>query len=92
MIDQFKDLKIVTSNLNWTRGQSKCRGKCKQKMEQGQNLKYEQCPRCAVCVSQTKIGVALQFEWGPEGIYTSVDIIPEFFIQVIHSEQYYLLI
>ena len=56
-------------------------------MEQGQNLKYEQCPRCAVCVSQTKIGVALQFEWGPEGIYTSVDIIPEFFIQV-NSDQY----
>ena len=58
-------------------------------MEQGQNLKYEQCPRCAVCVSQTKIGVALQFEWGPEGIYTSVDIIPEFFIKV-NSDQYYL--
>ena len=51
--------------------------------------KFEQCPACAVTVSQTKSGICLQFEfeWRDKDvvhdIYTSVDLIPIFVIEPI---------
>ncbi len=53
----------------------------------------KQCERCAVTVSQTKIGVCLQLEWIPEDdygpedkfggepVYCSIDLIPTFNIR-----------
>ena len=52
----------VTTNEAWAKGETKCNGDCKRKMKKA-DTKYEQCILCCVCVSQTKIGIALQFQW-----------------------------
>ena len=54
------NLRRATTNRDWRRGETRCRGKCKTTMR-AHNM--EQCELCAVTVSQTKRGVALQFEW-----------------------------
>ena len=80
------DLKRVTTNKDWAKGRSACKGKCKKKLK---GRKFEQCPACAVTVSQTKSGICLQFEfeWRDKDvvhdIYTSVDLIPIFVIEPI---------
>ena len=80
------NLRRVTTNKDWTEGNTRCGGWCKRSLRAN---KFEQCSRCAVTVSQSKIGVALQFEWqwhggqGIESIYCSVDLIPLFPIEAI---------
>ena len=83
------NLKRVTSNKAWRKGDTKCKGACRAKMEANN---FVQCPKCAVTVSQTKSGVALQFEWETkndkgemEKIYTSIDLIPIFPIKPIQA-------
>jgi hypothetical protein len=48
---------------------------------------FQQCKNCVVAVSQTKIGVCLQFLWArstrAKGIYVSVDLIPPFKVEDI---------
>ena len=51
---------------------------------------FEQCHHCTVTVSQTKSGVALQFEYvdrdnDGRNIYTSIDLIPVFQIEPINT-------
>ena len=55
----------VTTNDAWEKGETKCGGKCKQDMK-SDPTKSEQCTQCVVSVSQTKIGLALQFIWVSE--------------------------
>ena len=74
------NLKRVTTNTNWNVGTTKCDGNCKKNLR---TQNFEQCDKCAVTVSQTKSGVALQFEWeghdtDDESIYCSIDLIPIF--------------
>ena len=71
-----KNLKCVTTNETWRNGTCKSHGNCSELMKKG----YMQCDKCAVTVSQTKIGIALQFEWewNDEKIYCSIDLIPLF--------------
>ena len=81
------NLKCVTANTNWNEGRTTCEGKCKKNLR-AQN--FEQCKKCAVTVSQTKSGVALQFEWEwhdteTESIYCSIDLIPIFPIEPISA-------
>ena len=73
-------LRRVTTNKDWNEGRTPCNGECKKKLEQRD---FEQCEKCAVTVSQTKSGVALQFEWHytkNKRIYCSIDLIPVFHI------------
>ena len=71
------NLQCITTNQDWDEGNTPCRGECKRNLE---NRNYEQCEKCAVAVSQTKIGIALQFvwKWKEKEIYCSIDIIPEY--------------
>ena len=78
-------LKCVTTNKEWNEGRSPCNGQCKENL---QCNGFEQCEKCAVTVSQTKSGVALQFEFedhvtGNGNIYCSIDLIPIFAIEPI---------
>ena len=76
-------LQRIISNNDWEEGRTPCGGHCKRNLQKN---KYEQCQNCAVTVSQTKIGITLQFVWKWPGdaesdamdIYCSIDIIPEF--------------
>ena len=81
------NLKCVTTNTNWNEGRTTCEGNCKKNLR---THNFEQCNKCAVTVSQTKSGVALQFEWewhehdtSTESIYCSIDLIPIFPIEPI---------
>lgn len=82
---------IVTNN-EWQEGRTPCRGECREKLRE--NF-YKHCQICPVVVSQTKIGLTLQFVWKWPGgetsatneiytsideIYTSIDVIPEYTI------------
>ena len=76
------NLKCVTTNKEWMEGRTPCKGECKKVLECND---FEQCEQCAVTVSQTKSGVALQFEfvWQDMNIYCSIDLIPVFQIEPI---------
>ena len=56
-------LKCVTTNNEWRQGKTPCEGKCRKELEL---RNFVQCEECAVTVSTTKSGVALQFtyDWG----------------------------
>ena len=71
-------MRIVTSNKQWREGETPCNRQCKKS-----STNFEQCTKCMVVVSQTKSGVALQFEWvggifRGDKIYCSIDLIPIF--------------
>ena len=78
----------ITSNQDWVHGDTPCRGKCKERLEESE---FVQCIQCGVSVSQTKSGVALQFLWewrkaAPyqvRKIFCSIDLIPVFPIQQV---------
>ena len=57
---------------------------CKE-INDDENSLYIQCPNCVVCVSRTKMGVCLQFEWHHEDIrrpvFCSMDWVPIFPIE-----------
>ena len=94
IFDQKKNppnLKRLTTNQNWSDGETPCKGECKEKTE---IRKFVQCSQCAIAVSQTKIGIVLQFEysWSCDDreikkIYCSIDLIPAFTIMPIHVLQ-----
>ena len=79
IFDQNKNPPLIqesVTNEDWKNGKTPCNGECREFQEAKD---FIQCKFCAVTVSQTKIGVALQFEWGPMGFtYTSIDLIPIF--------------
>jgi hypothetical protein len=78
-------LKRGTSNYAFNSQRSKCK-ECKQRT-QSQSLFY-QCPNCVVTVSQTKMGVCLQFLWYStkgDKIYCSVDLVPTFKIKKLNA-------
>lgn len=57
-------LQCITKNKQWAKGETKCKGEsCKNLMMTEENTNFEHCKECAVTVSQTKIGIALQFGW-----------------------------
>ena len=68
-------IKEVVTNKDWREGNTPCEGECKTMLE---TRDFVQCAFCAVTVSQTKIGVALQFQWGMGMTYASIDLIPVF--------------
>ena len=78
------NLKCVTTNKEWIDGNTPCKGVCKKMLESND---FEQCEQCAVTVSKTKSGVALQFEyvWQDCNIYCSIDLIPVFQIEPIST-------
>lgn len=79
------NLKCVTTNKDWRLGKTPCNGQCKSKLVA---KSFVQCRECAVVVSQTKSGIALQLEWEQHDkdknkMYCSIDIIPIFPIEKI---------
>ena len=79
-------LKCVTTNQQWRDRTTRCDGQCKN------NANFEQCTKCMVAISQTKSGIALQFEWvggvyRDDKIYCSIDLIPIFPIEPIPALQ-----
>ena len=88
--ENHPQLHYITSNKKWIDGKTPCNGHCRRNLERNE---FMQCEQCAVTVSQTKSGVALQFEWRPEKslfpdktkpqIYCSIDIVPIFPIEPI---------
>ena len=73
-------LRCVTTNQQWYYGKTPCNGECKKYLERRD---FEQCDKCIVTVSQTKSGIALQFNWiaeedGMKRVYCSIDLIPVF--------------
>ena len=80
-------LKCITTNIDWRHGKTPCNGQCKSKLVSNNLV---QCKECAVVISQTKSGIALQLEWEQLGkdsknIYCSIDIIPIFQIEKISA-------
>ena len=82
------NLKRVTTNKEWLDGKTPCKGECKRVLECNE---FKQCEQCAVTVSQTKSGVALQLEFVWQGtyfdqnIFCSIDLIPVFQIEPIQT-------
>ena len=82
----------IVTNEDWEKGNTPCKGECRENLEKNN---YEQCKKCAVVVSQTKIGMTLQFVWKWPGdekseakdIYCSIDIIPEYPIEPIPASR-----
>ena len=69
-------LQCITRNTEWVKGETKCMGEsCKTLMMTKENTKFEHCKECAVTVSQTKIGIALQFGW--EWVISMTDMAQE---------------
>ena len=80
-------LRQVTTNKDWVRGNTPCRGECKRNLEAND---FEQCDQCAVTVCKTKSGVALQFEYQDHNgtgraVYCSIDLIPFFPVEPIKN-------
>ena len=63
MLNRSNRLMCVTTNKAWKEGKTKCDGRCNREMKSDPDTKFEQCTQCVVSVSQTKIGIALQFHW-----------------------------
>jgi hypothetical protein len=63
---------------------------CRTRKEEEHAIIFKQCVKCVVAVSQTKVGVCLQFLWKDidtdlkDPIYCSMDIIPSFGIEDMH--------
>jgi hypothetical protein len=60
---------------------------CKKRKEKETSKLFKQCKSCIVTVSQTKVGIVLQFLWKSDSgdkIYISVDLVPTFKIKLIH--------
>ena len=80
--DNPANLQCIVTNRQWIEDKTPCGGYCRKNLEEN---RFEQCKKCAVTVSQTKIGITLQFVWKWPGdigsnamdIYCSIDIIPE---------------
>ena len=80
-----KNLHCMITNKDWLEGRTPCGGACRRLFEANN---YKHCEKCPVAVTQTKIGITLQFVWKWPGdeiskaaeIYASIDIIPEYAI------------
>jgi hypothetical protein len=76
-----------TSNDEFNNDQLKCTD-CKNRRQQEHKTLFKQCKHCVVTVSQTKIGIGLQFIWKSDfgdNIYCSVDLVPTFPIMKIDT-------
>jgi hypothetical protein len=75
-----------TTNEKFNSDSLECKD-CKEKKNQNNPVSlFEQCEKCVVTVSQTKMGVCLQFIWRSDSgelIYCSVDLVPTFKIKEI---------
>ena len=88
--DNPGNLHRIITNKDWLEGRTPCKGRCKIYLEQHG---YKHCKKCPVVVSQTKIGITLQFVWKWPGdktsqakdIYASIDFIPEYGIIPIEA-------
>ena len=71
-------LKCITMNRSWICEQ------CSKNKALKDNL-VRQCKNCCVLVSQTKMGVCLQFKWSSkvhkEPLYCSIDLVPVFRVE-----------
>ena len=78
-------LERITANAKFNSENVYC-AECNERRRKAKQDLFEQCPKCAVTVSQTKIGVCLQFQWQSDiksnidykPIYCSVDLVPTF--------------
>ena len=86
-------LERITTNAKFNSESFNCI-ECNEKRSKGLAGLFEQCPNCGVAVSQTKIGICLQFQWNPakkwcsntfEPVYCSVDLVPTFNIPPIDT-------
>jgi hypothetical protein len=77
-------LKIKTTNAEFQTDKLKCE-KCRKKKAEVQFHPFQQCEHCIVAVSQSKIGVCLQFLWDGDdnckNVYSSIDLVPTFKIE-----------
>ena len=88
--DNPSNLRRIVTNKDWQEGHTPCGGWCKRNLK---SINYKHCITCPVTVSQTKIGLTLQFVWKWPGneaidakdIYTSIDIILEYAIMPISA-------
>jgi hypothetical protein len=76
-----------TTNSEFNGDLLKCED-CKKRKDADLTSIFKQCKHCMVTVSQTKIGIGLQFLWkslmfGEDIIYCSVDLVPTFNIKDI---------
>jgi hypothetical protein len=74
-----RNLTRGTTNEEFDSNRLKCQ-ECRKNKEKATSL-FEQCKKCAVTVSQTKMGVCLQLFWQSKNglkIYCSVDLVPTF--------------
>jgi hypothetical protein len=70
------NLKRGTTNLEYVSDELRCQ-KCRKNRAECKSLQpFEQCEKCVVTISQTKMGACLQFLWNKT--YCSVDLVPTF--------------
>ena len=55
--------RLRCKKLNGEYDLSKCEDCARNEREAERGAIWEQCTKCAVAVSQTKVGITLQFEW-----------------------------
>ena len=80
-----KSLIRVTTNNDWKKGKTVCKGRCKRELHKNG---FTQCKSCIVCVSQTKSGAVLQMVYLAEGgnqVYSSIDLIPMFPVEEVQT-------
>jgi hypothetical protein len=81
-----KRLIIKTTNEDFNSDRLDCNDCKRRKKEEERSTLFKQCDSCIVAVSQTKVGIGLQFLWksdNEEEIYSSVDLVPTFNINPI---------
>ena len=75
-------LERVTPNRVLRNGTPPC-AKCSANLAESNRL-FKQCSKCAYTVSQTKVGICLQFQWRSDCnrvVYCSIDIVPTYSIR-----------
>jgi hypothetical protein len=81
------NLMIKTTNAEFNSDKLKCQD-CRKRKDEEHATIFKQCKNCMVAVSQTKIGIGLQFLWrsivfGKDTVYCSLDLVPTFKIKGI---------
>jgi hypothetical protein len=78
-----RELKRVATNLEFVSDKLRCQ-KCRNYKAEYKSLQpFQQCEKCVVTISQTKMGACLQFLWNLDNLYCSIDLGPTFKINKI---------